>query len=175
MVDTKETINTFAKSSLVYEGYITIKSPTTGGDFLYSRLDQLMELSIDTDMETVSHFDSLKVQHNVVVANNSVGIISLKDSVDLYQKSGETPVKKFLLTDIIKQLNNELKVVPINFIGIQKTESTVNPDFIIEDIQCDITAARKRRNLGTGDYTIELQVIINKRIPESADASPEPT
>lgn len=172
MADTKETINTFAKSSLTFEGYITILSGTVPNQ-LYTRLDQLMELTIDTDMETVSHFNSSKVQHNVVVANNSVAVISLKDTVDIYQKSGD-PVKKFLLTDMVKELNNELRVVPINFIGIQKTESTSNPDFIIENIQCDVTAVRKRRNLGTGDYTVELDVIINSRTPEAADASPEP-
>lgn len=172
MVDTKETINTFAKSALVFEGYITILSGTAPNQ-IYTRLDQLMELSMDTDMETISHFSSLKVQHNVVVANNSIGIISFKDTVDMYQKSGDTAIP-YLLTDMVKELNNELRVVPINFIGIQKTESTSNPDFIIENIQCDVTAVRKRRNLGTGDYTTELQVIINSRTPESADASPEP-
>lgn len=173
MTDSKEIINAFEKSSLTYEGYITILSGTAPNQ-LYTRLDQLMELSIDTDMETVSHFSSLKTQHNVVVGNNSVGIISLKDTVDIYQKSGDA-VKKFLLTDMVKELNNELRVVPINFIGIQKTESTSNPDFIIENIQCDVTAVKKRRNLGTGDYTVQLDVIINKRTPEAADASPEPT
>lgn len=172
MVDTKETINTFAKSSLTFEGYITILSGTAPNQ-LYTRLDQLMELSIDTDMETVSHFNSSKVQHNVVVANNSIGIISIKDTVDIYQKSGAA-TKKFLLTDMVKELNNNLRVVPITFVGIQKTESTSDPDFIIETIQCDVIAVRKRRNLGTGDYTVDLEVKINSRIPEAADSSPEP-
>jgi len=172
VVDTKETINAFSQSALVFEGYLTILSGIAP-DQKYSRLDQLMELTIDTDMETISHYSSQKVHHNVVVGNNSKGIISIKDTTDMYQESGATAIPH-LLTDMINELHNELRTVPINFIGIQKTESTSNPDFIIENIQCDATAVRKRRNLDTGDYTTEIEVIINKRTPESADASPEP-
>lgn len=173
MADTKETINAFSQSALVFEGYITILSGTSPNQ-KYTRLDQLMELTINTDMETVSHYSSQKVHHNVVVGNNSRAIISIKDTTDMYQEAGAGTPLLYLLTELIKELNNELRVVPINFIGIQKTESATNPDFIIENIQCDATAARKRRNLDTGDYTVDIEVIVNSRTPESADASPEP-
>lgn len=172
MVDTKETINEFTKSGLTFEGYLTIISGTAP-DQKYTRLDQLMELEIDTDMQIVSHFDSQKRMHNVVVGNNSVCVIDLKDTVDLYQEDGDTPIP-YLLTDMIKELNNELRVVPIEFVGIQKTESISDPEFIIENLECDVTAVRKRRNLDTGDYTNVLLCILKKRTPIAADASPEP-
>ena len=111
MVNSTTLINTFSKSALVYEGYITIKTGTDP-NLEFFRLDQLMELSIDTVTETVSHFNSSKVKHNVVIGNNSVVILSLKDTVDVYEKSGNTA---YLLNNIIKELNNELRVVPIIF------------------------------------------------------------
>lgn len=172
MVDTKETINTFSKSALTWEGYLTILSGSSG-DEKYSRIDQLMELTIDTELETVTHFDSFKKRHNTVTGNNSNSVINLKDTVDIYQKSGD-PVKSYLLTDMIKQLNL-LKLVPFKFVGIQLSESASDPKFIIETITGDISSIRKRRNLDTGDYTDELVILVNDRVAESADASPEPT
>ena len=172
MADTKETINTFADSALTYEGYLTILSGDSP-DQKYSRIDQLMELEINTDMQVVSHYNSQKVMHNVIVGNNSLCIIDLKDTVDFYQKSGDTAIP-YLLTDMIKELNNELRVVPIEFVGIQKTLASSDPTFIIETLECDAFAVRKRRNLDTGDYTDVILAIIKKRTPEAADASPEP-
>lgn len=172
MVDTKETINTFAKSALTYEGYLTILSGDSPNQ-KYSRIDQMMDLEINTDMQVVSHFNSQKVMHNVIVGNNSICIIDLKDTVDIYQKSGDT-VKEYLLTNIVKELNNELRIVPIEFVGIQKTLSSSDPKFIIETLECDAFAVRKRRNLDTGDYTDVILSIMKKRTPEAADASPEP-
>jgi len=172
VVDTTSLINEFTKSALVFEGYITIRAGTVG-NFTYKRYDQLMELSIDTVPEIVSHFNSTKQKHNVVVGNNSIAVISLKDTVDLYQKSGAS-VDENLLTDIINELNNQLRVVPTTFTGIQKTESTSNPDFIVEVLEGDILAVRKRRNLDTGDYTTELEFSINKRTAEAADNDPVP-
>lgn len=172
MVDTKETINEFTKSSLTYEGYLTILSGTAPNQ-KYTKLDQLMELEIDTDMQIVSHYNSQKQLHNVVVGSNSVCVIDLKDTVDLYQKDGDTVIP-YLLTDMIKELQTELRVVPIEFVGIQKSESTTNPDFIIETLECDAVAVRKRRNLNTGDYTNVIFCIVKKRTPTAADASPEP-
>lgn len=170
MADSISTINEFSKSALVFEGYITIRAGSSG-NFVYKRFDQLMELSIDTVPEIVSHFNSSKQKHNVVVGNNSTAIISLKDTVDLYQKSTDT-LDTNLLTHIIKELNNELRVVPTTFTGIQKTESASDPDFIVEVLEGDIIAVRKRRNLDTGDYTTELEFSINKRTAEAADADP---
>jgi len=172
VVDTTELINEFSKSALVFEGYITIRAGTAG-NFEYKRYDQLMELSIDTVPDIVSHFNSSKKKHNVVVGNNSIAVISLKDTVDLYQKDGDV-LDTNLLTHIIKELNNELRVVPTVFTGIQKTESTSDPDFIVEVLEGDIIAVRKRRNLDTGDYTSEFEFSINKRTPEAADDDPVP-
>lgn len=172
MADSTSLINEFTKSALVFEGYIAIRAGTVG-DFTYKKYDQLMELTIDTVPEVVAHFNSTKQKHNVIVGNNSTAIISLKETVDLYLKSSD-PEDKNLLNFIITELNNELRVVPTVFTGIQKTESASNPDFIVEVLEGDILAVRKRRNLDTGDYTIEFEFSINKRTPEAADSDPVP-
>ena len=129
MADSTSLINEFTKSSLVYEGYLTIRTGTVG-DFVYKKYDQLMELSIDVVPEIVTHFNSTKKKHNVVVGDNSTSVISLKDTVDLYRKSTD-PVNTTSLTDIKKILRNQMKVVPATFTAIQKTETTSNPDLII--------------------------------------------
>lgn len=172
MVDSTTLINEFSESALVYEGYITIRSGSTD-NFIYKKYDQLMELTIDTVPEIVAHFNSSKKKHNVVVGNNSVAIISIKDTVDLYQEDDEA-VDTNLITHIIKELNNELRVVPTVFTGIQKSESGETTNFIIELLEGDIVAVRKRRNLDTGDYTLEFEFSVNKRTPESIDADPIP-
>lgn len=172
MVDTTSLINEFSKSALVFEGYITIRTGTVG-NFVYKKYDQLMELTIDVIPEIVTHFNSIKKKHNVVVGDSSTSIISLKDTVDLYRKSSD-PVDLTTLTDIKKELRNQMRVVPATFTSIQKTESTSNPDFIVEVIVGDIIAVRKRRNLDTGDYTDEIEFAISTITPESADDDPVP-
>lgn len=173
MANTTSLINEFTKSSLTYEGYIAIRSGASG-DFFYKRYDQLMELSIDTAPDIVTHYNSSKEQHDVIVGKGSVAVISLKDSGDLYQAAAAMTADKNLLTDIVKELNNNMRVVKTVFTGIQKTEDA---KFIVEVLEGNIVAVRKRRNLDTGDYTDEIIFNINKRTPtvETSDPVPVPT
>jgi len=173
MVDTVETINQFSDSYLTYEGYLTILSGDSPNQ-KYTRLDQLMELDIDTVADYVTHYSSRKKKHNVLTGTSSIGIISLKDTVDLYEKSSETNLKEYLMTFIVSEIENNLTLPPLKFVGIQKTLATSDPTFIIENIECDAIAFRKRRNLDTGDHTDVLEVSITQRTPNAEDSSPEP-
>ena len=172
MADSTTLINTFTKSSLTYEGLVTIRSGTAG-NFVYKQYDQLMELAINTTPDIVTHYSSSKQQHDVITGKGSVAIISLKDTGDLYQKLADhtSSPDTNLFTDIIQKLNNDMVVVPTVFTGIQKTEDA---KFIVEILEGNIVAVSKRRNLDTGDYTDEIIFNINKRTPTVEDTDPVP-
>lgn len=162
-----EIINKWDDVAKIFKGYLNIVSDAN------KRIDQLLELSITSEVTVVPHYSSLKKKNNAVIGQTSRAIITFDDTQDLYSTSISSPDAD-TLSNVTKKLNNELETVPFTFEAVQETDSEEDEKFILYKFSGDIIRSTLVRNTSSGTFEGELELDITNETHHFLSATEPP-